>query len=984
MHQVFIYLMFKDILMLQKMLRSALCLIVLMGSVVRASQAQLLMTTSPAFLKEINTGSVSFTIDAIKGNQGLLNYTPANDIYVHIGAITNLSTGPTDWKYVQTTWTVSNASNQASVLGNNKWSFTVPSNLRTYFGITNAAEKIVRVAILFRNSTGTAVQRNSNGGDMYVPVDTTGNLLVKFTAPPTEPRYTPWAEPVSVTLGQTLPIAAVTSANATIDLFLNGVNIGSGSNLSSLSANPAINQSCINTIKVIATDGSTTVTDSLNFFVNGTVATFAPLPLGVQDGVNYLSGDTSVTLVLYAPKKSSVLLVGSFNNWQINCNNVMQRTPDSLRHWITVGGLTPGTIYQFQYFVDGIITTTDPYCELVLDPWNDAGITAATYPNMPIYPAGQSGMVGTFQTAAPAYNWTTTNYVRPDKRNLVVYELLLRDFLTTHDWKTLHDTLGYLKNLGINCIEIMPFNEFEGNNSWGYNPSFFFAPDKYYGSKNDLKKFIDKAHSLGIAVVMDAVLNQATGLSPLAQLYWNNGASKPTSDNPWLNVDATHPFNVFNDFNHESQMTKVHVRRFMKHWLQEYKLDGFRWDLAKGFTQVNSGSDVGAWSNYDASRVAIWKDYYDSMMTYSANSYCILEFLGGDQEESEYANYGMMLWGKLTDEYSNCVEGNNGANLDRAYHKNRAGYQKPGLIAYAESHDEERAIYSTLQFGNQSNINNHNPRTTPVALARLQAMFPMLLLIPGPKMIWEFGELGYDYGINYCPGTNTYNSSCRLDPKPIRWNYFTDAKRKDVYRVVSGLNALRALKPNTFVNETVTTGTDFGSSLIKKIVLDDADLKVSAISNFNVTSQASTMSFPANGWWYNYFGTDSINITNNTLNVNLAPGGYFVYINQKIGGPVLNVSIKDAQIPAFANIAIAPNPTTNGSTLFLELNSDVTAIICLTDITGRQVATLPPAHLVQGYQEISLTAAVANLVPGVYSCIVSTSQGTQQLKLEVQ
>ena len=67
----------------------------------------------------------------------------------------------------------------------------------------------------------------------------------------------------------------------------------------------------------------------------------------------------------------------------------------------------------------------------------------------------------------PAYNWQVTNFTRPDKRSLIIYELLLRDFLAAHDWKTFMDTLSYLKNLGVNAIEIMPFNEFEGNDQLG-------------------------------------------------------------------------------------------------------------------------------------------------------------------------------------------------------------------------------------------------------------------------------------------------------------------------------------------------------------------------------------------------------------------------------------------------------------------------------------------------------------------------------------
>ncbi|MFX8805539.1 hypothetical protein ABTM67_20510, partial [Acinetobacter baumannii] len=76
-----------------------------------------------------------------------------------------------------------------------------------------------------------------------------------------------------------------------------------------------------------------------------------------------------------------------------------------------------------------------------------------------------------------------------------------------------------------------------------------------------------------------------------------------------------------------------------------YKLDGFRWDLSKGFTQTNNPTDVNAWSAYDASRIAIWKRIYDTIQSVSSNAYCILEHFAANSEELELSNYGMLLWG---------------------------------------------------------------------------------------------------------------------------------------------------------------------------------------------------------------------------------------------------------------------------------------------------------------------------------------------------
>src|SRR5579863_7957567 len=130
-----------------------------------ASHAQLL-TVTPSFPQD--TSSVSIVVDCSKGNQGLLGYLPTSDVYVHVGVITNLSTSNSDWKYVPFTWGTTNPAAQATSLGNNKYVYTI-HNIRNFFAVP-ASEQILKVAILFRNGSGSLVQRNSDGSDMYQSV----------------------------------------------------------------------------------------------------------------------------------------------------------------------------------------------------------------------------------------------------------------------------------------------------------------------------------------------------------------------------------------------------------------------------------------------------------------------------------------------------------------------------------------------------------------------------------------------------------------------------------------------------------------------------------------------------------------------------------------------------------------------------------------------------------------------------------------------
>ena len=286
------------------------------------------------------------------------------------------------------------------------------------------------------------------------------------------------------------------------------------------------------------------------------------VPAGAKDGVTFLNNGTSVIFNLYAPKKNSVSIIGDFNNWQVSAQYALKNSTDGTRWWIQIDNLDPNKEYAYQYYVDGSLRIADPYTEKVLDPDNDKYISSTTYPNLKAYPSGlTSGIVSTFWYNQPSYTWQSTSFTRPDPKNLVIYEMLVRDFVATHDYKTIKDTLSYFSNLGVNAIELMPISEFEGNDSWGYNPNFYFAPDKYYGTKNDLKALIDACHAKGIAVIQDIVLNHSFGSSPMVQMYFTNGA--PSADNPWYNTVATHPYNVGFQFNHESAATKYFVKNVL-------------------------------------------------------------------------------------------------------------------------------------------------------------------------------------------------------------------------------------------------------------------------------------------------------------------------------------------------------------------------------------------------------------------------------------
>lgn len=893
------------------------------------------LTWEPLFSTDAD--SVTIIYDASQGNAALEGVAPP--IYAHTGVITNLSTGPSNWRYVKANWSANLPQCQMQPLGGNL--YRIGFRIREYYGVPES-EQILQLAFVFRNSNGSVVGRNADGSDIFLPVYQPG-LYSAFTQPAIRPLF--------VNEGETFNVRVQTSQPANIDLQLNNVSVAAEPGTQQLDYEITPSVSGQNWVKSVVSDGITEVVDSFYYYTIP-ASNVAELPDGVRDGINYIN-ETTVTLVLYAPEKEFVFAVGDFNSWQMSDASLMHQTPDAQRYWVTITGLTPQQEYAFQYLVDGIIRIGDPYCDKILHKSNDVFISEETYPGLMDFPAqAQGNIVSVLQTAQEPYAWQTTDYVRPPKENLVIYELLMRDFLGKHDFATLADTLNYLQNLGVNAIELMPVMEFSGNLSWGYNPIYYCAPDKYYGTKNDLKRVIDECHARGMAVILDMVLNQADNECALVQLYPNLNQSI------YFNAVATHPFSVFNDFNHESTATQYFVDRVNEYWITEFRFDGYRFDLSKGFTQTNSGTDVGAWSNYDASRIALLKRMADQIWLTDPNAYVILEHFAANSEEKELSDYGMMLWGNLNYNYCEAAMGwLSNSNFSSISHINR-GWTNPHLIGYFESHDEERSMFRNLTYGNTTNP-DHNIRTLGVALRRVQQIAAFLYTVPGPKMLWQFGELGYDYSINY--PTNT--DASRTDPKPIRWDYVDQPERLNLYKTYKALIGLRQY-PTFQTNDFSVSASGYA----KRIYLNHPDMNAVILGNFDIVSANVSGTFQHTGTWYDYFTGETIDITNTATTLNLAPGMFHIFTDQPLPTPELEFSVgigPNTDNPENYNYALlcTPNPVQGQAQIGYNLPQPAQVTLSVFTLTGQLVKTLYTGFQTPGSYNFTWNTANNNGMP---------------------
>ena len=596
-------------------------------------------------------------------------------------------------------------------------------------------------------------------------------------------------------------------------------------------------------------------------------------PVGISNGIYYGEDGTSVTLCTYAGSKEEsakrVFLLGDMTDWKLK--EEYQLYKDGSYFWITLTGLESGKEYRFQYAVeraDGVKKQiSDLYSEKVLHP-DDQYEPKKVDPNLLDYPAGKGadGYVTVIQPGKPKYQWSdaTLNFKRPNKNNLVIYELWIYDYTEGRSLKGLMKRLDYIQNLGVNAIELMPICEFDGNYNWGYSPNHYFAPDKAYGTETMYKDFIDECHKRGMAVILDMVFNHATGLNPMNKLYpYGSDLAK----NPWFNVTAPHSDNVYEDWNHGFEPAHEMFIRALKYWLTEYKVDGFRLDLSHGLCSDKPNTSVGN-----------LKDYYEKgVKAVSPDAYMILEHWGGNMgtERPQLISAGMQCWNNTSNAYCQTAMG---------WLKDGDGFgdaNKDGYVSYCESHDEERMQYKCKKYGNGDLQTN-----TAARLARVPENVAFNVLLNGSHMLWMWEEVGYDFSIN-CdldhPNAENESYRCSIKPRPdaIGRDYFSNKNRVAEFTQCAQVITLRTqLIPEVFEGNPTSQNISSGDKLRK--VQWGSNVFVAA--NFDVSSN-QTVTLPS-GTWYDYLNGASTALGTYTL----APGELKVFT----GTPEI--------APTFANI----------------------------------------------------------------------------------
>ncbi len=889
--------------------------------------------------------AVTLYFNAAEGNGELVG---ADKVYIHHGIVTD-SPDSQEWTNVIGNWGQDDGVGEMTKVEgtDDEWKIELTPSIREYFGVS-ATENIYRISAVFRSADGGLKGSIAPGNYGWGEVASNGDYFINLSVE----NYLIIKEPVGdftyLQDGESRSIVAETSGQASsLSIFLDQGDgyeeKVSASNVSEISYEYNPSKTVDLNIKVTATvDGADLVEEEVHRIYLVDESPVAELPHGVQKGINYHDNDpTKVTLVLEAPGKDFVYVTGEFNDWNLaDTDYQMNKTADGELFWLEINGLEAGTEYIFQYQINGETTIGDPYAEKIADPWNDKFIESSVYPNLKSYTREQFGPASYLQTSQQPYQWAASEqtYQRPEIEHLVIYELLVRDFIGSHSYPDLIDTLSYLKNLGINAIELMPVSEFEGNESWGYNPMYYFAPDKYYGTKDQLKHFIEAAHEMGMAVILDMVLNHAYGLNPMVRMYWDQSANQIAEDNPWFNVDYVGPYEWGYDFDHTSQYTRDFIDSVNTYWLREYHFDGYRFDFTKGFTQNDAQFD-----GFNQERIDILKRMANVIWEEDPNAYVMLEHWGGTSEEEELADYGMVMWRNRVHSFYDAITGatdGSFSDLDDITH-----------ITFVGSHDEERVAHLAVKNGISDSEGSYTIRNKAIMAERAKMIAAFNLLNPGPKMIWQFDELGYDVSIDF---------NGRVGNKPLPWGpdglgYYEDPVRKFIYDAYAGILDVRStLTPEKLAS--ATTNHVLGGRA-RRLVYNTDDIDVVLIGNLDVEELEMSPAFPSTGEWFDYFSGESIDIANTDEMMVLAAGEWHIYTSQKISDGKPGV-VKVAQNP----VSVAPFPFRKDDEIIITFDASKASNDGTAGLVNASKVYMHAGIIIEGDAERNLVNVIGNLV----------------------
>lgn len=383
--------------------------------------------------------------------------------------------------------------------------------------------------------------------------------------------------------------------------------------------------------------------------------------------------DGAVTFRVWAPHAEKVFVGGSFNNW--SKNEISLEIEDNGYWSVITEKASEGDEYKFFIEYEGeVLARNDPYAFEVTN-------------------SNGNSIIRTLD-----FKWDDEDFKMPSWNELVIYELHVGTFnrSTPDTVGTFEDViakLDYLKELGINCIELLPVAEFAGGISWGYNPAHPFAIEQDYGGPDGFAKLVNEAHKKGIAVIMDVVYNH---FGPSDVDLWRfDGWSENDkggiyfyndhrSDTPW---GDTRP-----DYGREE--VRQYLRDNALMWIEKYHCDGLRMD-ATSYIRYEGGG-LGYDTEIEEGNI-LMRDINSEIREKYPHVLTIAEDLKGDSRVTDAIEHDGLAYGSQWDmnfvhPVREVIEDthDDGRDLQKVVDALEFTYSNDAFsrIVYTESHDE--------------------------------------------------------------------------------------------------------------------------------------------------------------------------------------------------------------------------------------------------------------------------------------------------------
>ena len=421
--------------------------------------------------------------------------------------------------------------------------------------------------------------------------------------------------------------------------------------------------------------------------------------------------------------------------------------------------------------------------------------------------------------------------------------------------------LEHLARLGVNAIELMPVTEFPGDSSWGYNPVFYMAPKWVYGRPKDLKALVDAAHAQGIAVILDMVFNHAWPDHPYYKMYpplFGPKGEMLEDLNPFFHHHHNSHANAWGglDWEHSSRATVAYMQDIVRFWLQEYHVDGFRFDWLGGVEYDPFQPEMEGFDPFSGVAPITRAAREASPDCYLIGEYWPIHGTNPAKTAAKLVRETEIdaVWnGAFHHGMENC--------LFQTWQWEQqdmpgvlGGFRRQGfttatqVVNYICSHDERRPEYEIqhwrdyiqLGVGRRNGGSPAPPARWDLALQKARLGMAVLLTAPGVPMLLAGQEFGDD-----CPRT--------IDFWPLDWSKLEQPQGRRQCEFVERLLHLRHEHPALRSDYVEFYWDDFKRNKVVRYKRWDpaAEDVVVVAANFDNVPQKTGLGFPSDGWWRN-------------------------------------------------------------------------------------------------------------------------------------